>query len=961
MIILPLLAMLFTVSHVTGQSMCPMDRFEFEIEKVIPASPWKVNSTTNTPGAFHAFYRVKLKTKAGQPPFPANFTFNYLRFDGVININNFNSRINDSITRAISSANYTSFLTISPSGEIVWQVGSTNNCEPGGGGGGIPLPLPMGSTSVTLFTICVEAVPGDLIKWNTFSAFAEQCMPSALCQGPMNVSVTGGITNINFPSPSPGQLTKGLHFAYAYDSGLQIPYIRVGILPLQASRYAKVDALIHIEPEMASASLDLQPVAHPNGPGLTKALSRKNQDGSFDIYFSFEDFPHPDSSALNATDTIFVAAILVNGIYNLSQGGLLHCSLTAGRWVSGAIANNFQTYQLVANNTTINIPGHEPCEKALTINGTSVLTQNCEGVVRFTVTHNHTGPMSFNRLRLELLFDANAVGSAIPGIPVSTLPDAANSDTFIQVLPNRWFYIYDKQTPLASPFQITSGMYVEVPFSLFNNCVSYRVTAGEGDPTPGAGNGNSYCALEVTIGDPLCDPRVKGKVFLTNFDQAPMYKVSLKDFNSPYEEEINTFCEPEFSFCPDQSQAPFFLKVETKPGYENDYLCTSGGGAGVTTYDIVLIQKHLKSFPQFPTVYERFAANADNTTMGSVNLITFHDIDAFRNLILGVWDPADNDPNNDGPFEFVPSWRYFNENINIPIPPPNPNDPTDPFGLKKVPIVPGLTDTSHVPINGIGSYGNFYAVKLGDINRNCNCDGFRPTRLPSEGSAQFKLGKEEVQQKGKTIRIPVYWESSFKPIAMQGGFRFDPSVLAFKSIEPNPEIPVYPWHFGSTKADEGILKFAWDNDQDLQPLPARMLLFTIEFELRNGQELPEGALLWPSDQVLHCLAFSEIGEEFRVGQGRQEQTSSRNPAMALTVSPNPATDQATAYIYSEKASEVTLILTDGRNRIHTKQTISLQAGDNTVSVQFPASVQPGVFYLMLESENTRLQKKLVKL
>jgi hypothetical protein len=186
-------------------------------------------------------------------------------------------------------------------------------------------------------------------------------------------------------------------------------------------------------------------------------------------------------------------------------------------------------------------------------------------------------------------------------------------------------------------------------------------------------------------------------------------------------------------------------------------------------------------------------------------------------------------------------------------------------------------------------------------------------------------------------------------------------VLAFKSIEPNPEIPVYPWHFGSTKADEGILKFAWDNDQDLQPLPARMLLFTIEFELRNGQELPEGALLWPSDQVLHCLAFSEIGEEFRVGQGRQEQTSSRNPAMALTVSPNPATDQATAYIYSEKASEVTLILTDGRNRIHTKQTISLQAGDNTVSVQFPASVQPGVFYLMLESENTRLQKKLVKL
>jgi hypothetical protein len=83
--------------------------------------------------------------------------------------------------------------------------------------------------------------------------------------------------------------------------------------------------------------------------------------------------------------------------------------------------------------------------------------------------------------------------------------------------------------------------------------------------------------------------------------------------------------------------------------------------------------------------------------------------------------------------------------------------------------------------------------------------------------------------------------------------------------------------------------------------------------------------------------------------------------MALTISPNPATDQATAYIYSEKASDVTLLLTDGRSRMYSKQTVSLQAGDNTVSVQFPDSVQPGVFYLILESENTRLQKKLVKL
>jgi hypothetical protein len=942
-----------SVSVLHAQSMCPLDRFEFEIEKVIPASPWKVNSNVSTPGAFHAFYRVKLKTKAGQPTFPASFTFNYLRFDGLIQLNNFTSRINDSITMALTPAVYRPFLSISSDGEVVWEVGNSTNCEPGGGGGGIPLPLPIGANSVTLFTICVEAVPNDFIKWNTFGAFADQCSPNATCTGQMSVSATGGNTNITFPVPSPGLGIKMMSFEYAYESGLQIPYVKVGIRPPLPERFSKVDGYIHIVPEMASALLDLEPVAHPDGPGLTQALKRKNQDGSFDIYFSFVDFPHPDSSIQNTTDTVFVLAILLNGIYNLSQGGMLHCSLTAGRWAPGSLQNNTQTFQLVANPTTVNIPGHEPCEKNLTVSGTSFLTQDCEGVVRFSISHNHTGPMSFNRLRLEFFYSASANGSAIPGTPVSTLPDAADNDTFIQIAANLWFYVYEKQVPNGSSFQITSGMYVDVPFSLFNNCVDYRVTAGEGDPAPGAGNGNSYCALEVTLGNKLCDPRVEGSVFLTNFEPAPMYKVSLKDFNSPYEEELNTFCESDFAICPDQSQAPFFLKVETAPGYEDDYLCTSGGGTpGVTTYDIVLIQKHLKSSPQFPTVYERFAADANlANTLGNV------DINAFRNLILGVWDPTDNDPNNDGLFGTTPNWKYINENINIPIPQPI----NDPIALRKVPILTGLTDTSHVPINGIGNYGHFYAVKLGDINRSCNCDGFRPSEQPREGSAHFKLGREDVRQKGKIVRIPVYWESSFKPIALQGGFRFDPSLFAFKDIEPNPEIPVYPWHFGTSKVEEGILKFAWDNDQDLLLLPAKMLLFTVEFELRYGQDLPDEALLWSSDQVLSCLAYSETGEEFRVGQAHQEQSARRVPAMALTISPNPATDQATAYIYSEKASDVTLLLTDGRSRMYSKQTVSLQAGDNTVSVQFPDSVQPGVFYLILESENTRLQKKLVKL
>jgi hypothetical protein len=77
---------------------------------------------------------------------------------------------------------------------------------------------------------------------------------------------------------------------------------------------------------------------------------------------------------------------------------------------------------------------------------------------------------------------------------------------------------------------------------------------------------------------------------------------------------------------------------------------------GVTTYDLVLISKHILGLEPLTTPYKMIAADANRS--GS---ITTFDIVEFRKLILGIYNEL---PNNT-------SWRFVDKAFSFP----NPNNP----------------------------------------------------------------------------------------------------------------------------------------------------------------------------------------------------------------------------------------------------------------------------------------------
>ena len=105
---------------------------------------------------------------------------------------------------------------------------------------------------------------------------------------------------------------------------------------------------------------------------------------------------------------------------------------------------------------------------------------------------------------------------------------------------------------------------------------------------------------------------------------------------------------------------------------------------GVSTLDLVAIQKHLLGIEEFDSPYKRIAADANNSES-----ITALDLIEIRKLILGIYTE----------FPANTSWRFVDAAFEFP-------DPMQPWPFNETIELEG----------GYDMYEDFVAVKIGDVN-----------------------------------------------------------------------------------------------------------------------------------------------------------------------------------------------------------------------------------------------------
>ena len=139
-------------------------------------------------------------------------------------------------------------------------------------------------------------------------------------------------------------------------------------------------------------------------------------------------------------------------------------------------------------------------------------------------------------------------------------------------------------------------------------------------------------------------------------------------------------------------------KFEGIPGGSNYTITPSRDSAdlnGVSTFDLVLISKHILGLEYFDTPWKIIASDANKS-----NSVTTFDIVEIRKLILGIFNAF---PNNS-------SWRFFPAFFSF-------SDPTAPFNS---PLPPESILITNLQGNYTGA--NFKGLKIGDVNNTANPD-----------------------------------------------------------------------------------------------------------------------------------------------------------------------------------------------------------------------------------------------
>jgi len=201
---------------------------------------------------------------------------------------------------------------------------------------------------------------------------------------------------------------------------------------------------------------------------------------------------------------------------------------------------------------------------------------------------------------------------------------------------------------------------------------------------------------------------------------------------------------------------------------------------GVTTFDLVLINKHILGIEPLSSPFKIIAADANRS-----NSVSTFDVVELRKLILGIYTKL---PNNT-------SWRFLPE----PFAFAHPENPFD----------PGFPDSiSGDLILSNSAYYNFTGIKTGDVNGNAD-----PSLLPPpEPRAACALRcNDALLHPGQNARIALSLSQRCTLSGLQFALRFDPALLEITGLEPAPGIRAEDFEQYFARPEPGLLSCSWDD------------------------------------------------------------------------------------------------------------------------------------------------------
>ncbi len=357
---------------------------------------------------------------------------------------------------------------------------------------------------------------------------------------------------------------------------------------------------------------------------------------------------------------------------------------------------------------------------------------------------------------------------------------------------------------------------------------------------------------------------------------------------------------------------------EVKPGKNNDYK------NGVSTLDLVNIQKHLLGVKALESPFKMIAADANDSRS-----ITAIDLIELRKLILGIYSEL---PNNS-------SWRFVDKDYVFP-------DPFNPW-MQVWPESQTLN-----PLSSGMTHADFFGVKVGDVNNTVKANA--QSILPRGSGERFNLVIDDVKvEAGTSIEIPVYAGSTYSIEGMQFSLDVDQSLTLKNVIAGQMDVSSENFAFLNSKT----LTSSWNTAEAVQLNDAQPL-FTLVMEATKNVRLSE--VLSIANTPTHPEAYS-LNQDIL---GLQLSFRGAENAVAFELlqnEPNPFSNKTTIGFMLPYNGQATLTVFDLAGRKLIDQPIAGVKGLNKVDISRSQLGAQGMVYYQVQFDGYTATKKMLML
>jgi hypothetical protein len=555
-----------------------------------------------------------------------------------------------------------------------------------------------------------------------------------------------------------------------------------------------------------------------------------------------------------------------------------------------------------------------------------------EHTVNFSV-EDLCGNTASCTFKLTVMDGKNPTPVCVNGITVDLMPDPTGDGGIIELTPNMFDNgSFDNCTNsddldisvTPSTFRcINSGtnivtMYVTDEAGNTGFCETYVIIQDNmglcqsSNPLVATVAGNATTENGVGVGDVMVEVSGNGP------STAPVYTADNGNF-----EFIDLETGHDYTFTPNRDDNPT---------------------NGVTTFDLVLITKHILNTTLLDSPYKIIAADANNS-----GTVTTLDVVQLRKLVLNINQTFTNNT----------SWRFVNADQTF-------SDPSNPFA-------DGIQEFYNVnDLDGDINDVDFVAIKVGDVNNTVTPNNAISTDDRNTTDDLNFIVQDVILEPGEIQSVSFRAEDFNDILGYQFTLEFDEENLEFIEMTPGA-IDLTNTNFGFKMLEEGIITTSWNDFSDEQEgqtkntaWDSNTSLFTLKFRATTNKHLSD--LLQIHSKFTQAEAYvlkegQNISDAEILGvQLRFEESNiinNSNEFQLFQNTPNPFSDETSVGFNLPEDGQATLTIYDVSGKVLNVYSGNFLKGYNRIRIQSNDLRSSGVLYYRLESLNGVATKKMI--